>query len=396
MNYFIKTIFIMGLTASLSCDNKQELQKGSFGYDVSFLKDHQSTIVLENSTGKSKVAIVPAYQGRIMSSSAQGDNGNSYGWLNYEAIASKELQEKINVYGGEDRFWLGPEGGQYSIFFDPKTEFTFDNWRTPKEIDTEGFDVIAQSSSKAVFEKEMKLTNYSGFPFHILVNREVSIFERSEIEEKLALDLSNMEVDFVGFESVNTIKNIGEQAWNKESGLLSVWILGMLKPTDETVIMVPFKTSPAYQSYFGTIPSDKLKVSDELILFKGDGTHRGKIGLRPEHTVPLLGSYDAEKGVLTVVQFSFNNDQDYVNSMWELQDEPYAGDAVNTYNDGPLENGDQLGPFYELESSSPAKALGVNDSVIHHHVTYHFEGKEEDLNKISLKLFKSDLKGIKI
>jgi hypothetical protein len=23
----------------------------------------------------------------------------------------------INVFGGEDRFWLGPEGGQFSIFF---------------------------------------------------------------------------------------------------------------------------------------------------------------------------------------------------------------------------------------------------------------------------------------
>ncbi|WP_157491479.1 DUF6786 family protein [Flammeovirga sp. SJP92] len=386
----------MSLTASLGCDKEEKLQEGSFGYDVAFLEQHQSTIVLENSTGKSQVAIVPAYQGRIMSSSAQGSQGNSYGWLNYEAIASDQLQDKINIYGGEDRFWLGPEGGQYSIFFDPKTEFTFDNWRTPKEIDTEGFEVISQTSSKAVFEKEMNLTNYSGFPFHILVNREVSIFEKAEIEQKLALDFSDMDVDFVGFESVNKIKNIGKQAWNKETGLLSVWILGMFMPSDETVIMVPFKSAPAYQSYFGAIPSDKLKVNDELILFKGDGTHRGKIGLRPENTVPLLGSYDAEKEVLTVVQFSFNNDKDYVNSLWELQDEPYAGDAVNTYNDGPLENGDQMGPFYELESSSPAKALEVNESVIHHHVTYHFEGNKEDLNKISLKLFKSDLEGLKI
>ena len=26
-------------------------------------------------------------------------------------------KEHVNVFGGEDRFWLGPEGGQYSIFF---------------------------------------------------------------------------------------------------------------------------------------------------------------------------------------------------------------------------------------------------------------------------------------
>lgn len=386
----------MSLTASISCEKEDQFLNGSFGYDVTFLEKYQQTIILENSTGKSKVALVPAYQGRILTSTAQGNNGNSYGWLNYDAISSDQLQDKINIYGGEDRFWLGPEGGQYSIFFDPKTEFTFDNWRTPKEIDIEGFSIIEQTKSKAIFKKEMKLTNYSGFPFHILVNREVKIFEEREIENNLSLNLSNLNIDYVGFESINTIKNIGQQKWDKKTGLLSIWILGMLKPTDETVIMVPFKSAPEYQSYFGDIPSDKLKVSNDLILFKGDGTHRGKIGLRPKNTIPLLGSYDAEKEVLTVVQFSFNDDQDYVNSMWELQDEPYAGDVVNTYNDGPLDNGDQLGPFYELESSSPAKELDVNQSIIHHHTTYHFEGNTDDLNKICLKLFNSDIESLKL
>ncbi|MDG2385208.1 MAG: hypothetical protein P8N76_26290 [Pirellulaceae bacterium] len=45
--------------------------------------------------------------------------------------------------------------------------------------------------------------------------------------------------------------------------------------------------------------------------------------------------------------------------MWKLQDQPYAGDVINSYNDGPLELGKPgLGPFYELETSSRAAALG--------------------------------------
>ena len=47
-------------------------------------------------------------------------------------------------------------------------------------------------------------------------------------------------------------------------------------------------------------------------------------------------------------------EREYVNSLWEIQDEPFRGDVVNSYNDGKLEDGTQLGPFYELESSSPA------------------------------------------
>jgi hypothetical protein len=48
-------------------------------------------------------------------------------------------------------------------------------------------------------------------------------------------------------------------------------------------------------------------------------------------------------------------DQPYVNSMWEKQKEPYSGDAINAYNDGsPAPGEPPLGPFYELETSSPA------------------------------------------
>ena len=40
-----------------------------------------------------------------------------------------------------------------------------------------------------------------------------------------------------------------------------------------------------------------------------------------------------------------------------MQKEPYKGDVINSYNDGPLADGTQMGPFYEVESSSPALAL---------------------------------------
>ncbi|AZQ65582.1 hypothetical protein EI427_22325 [Flammeovirga pectinis] len=392
-----KGILIMGILTSASCDTKQKtLDKGTFGYDASFLKQYQETIVLKNNNGKSLLAVVPNYQGRILTSSAQGEEGNSYGWLNYAAISSDKLEEKINIYGGEDRFWLGPEGGQNSIFFAPKQEFTFDNWKTPKEIDTEGFDIVSQTENSAVFKKEMNLKNYQGFDFFIEVKRAINLFDQKTVEKKLAVNLNAINVDFVGFESVNQIKNIGNSKWNKSSGLLSIWILGMLKPSSETAMFIPFKGATNYKSYFGDIPADKLSVKDQMILFKGDGTHRSKIGLPPENTIPMLGSYDAEKKVLTVVQFSFDNDQDYVNSMWEIQEAPYAGDVVNTYNDGPLKNGDQLGPFYELESSSPAKELAVQDSVVHHHVTYHFEGDEVELEKLTLQLFNKELKELQL
>jgi hypothetical protein len=71
---------------------------------------------------------------------ATGAGGNSYGWLNYKLIAKGvvqpeeakgTLESKIHVFGGEERFWLGPEGGQFGIFFAPGAKFDFADWKTP-------------------------------------------------------------------------------------------------------------------------------------------------------------------------------------------------------------------------------------------------------------------------
>ena len=82
---------------------------------------------------------------------------------------------------------------------------------------------------------------------------------------------------------------------------------------------------------------------------KADGNQRGKLGLGPSVAKGFLGSYDAKNKVLTIVQYNLpEGEANYVNSKWELQKNPFGGDVVNAYNDGPIE-GKQLGKFYELE-----------------------------------------------
>ena len=71
--------------------------------------------------------------------------------------------------------------------------------------------------------------------------------------------------------------------------------------------------------------------------------------------------------------------------MWEIQNDPFSGDAVNAYNDGPIE-GKQMGQFYELESSSPAASLGAGESIHHLHRTIHLKGDKINLDKIAFKL----------
>ena len=111
----------------------------------------------------------------------------------------------------------------------------------------------------------------------------------------------------------------------------------------------------------------------------------------------MLGSYDADGKVLTIVQFTQPGGvTDYVNSLWKLQDEPFAGDAANSYNDGPPAPGAKpLGPFYELESSSPAAALAPGASLTHVHRTVHLTGTEHDLDAVARAVLGVSLEEIK-
>jgi hypothetical protein len=376
----------------------------TFGHDLQFLQKHlDDLILLKDEEGRAQVVVSPQYQGRVMTSTSGGEEGQSYGWINYELIASGELKEHMNPYGGEDRFWMGPEGGQYAIFFDEGDEFVFEDWQTPPAIDTEAFEVVTSNAKEAIFTKTIHLQNYSSTSFDVRVDRTIRLLNTNEMEKELGVALPEEGINYVAFASDNRISNQGEKAWVKEDGLLSIWILGMFKHSPTTTVVIPYNNDPGLDvpvvndSYFGKVPEERLKVENGFIYFKGDGAYRSKIGVSPERAKPVMGSYDAENGVLTIVKFSLpQGSSDYVNSMWEIQNDPYGGDAINAYNDGSLENGsEQLGPFYEMESSSPAAALAPGASIQHSHITVHFSGSVETLDQLAREILGVGINQIK-
>ncbi|MBU2929851.1 DUF6786 family protein [Winogradskyella psychrotolerans] len=417
------TIIVCFILLTISCNSKKksEMEKdnnttdsldttainkniSTYADDVMFMKDYIDVIELKDETNNSKVAIAAALQGRVMTSSAFGAKGRSYGWINKELFKSKDTLEHINVFGGEERFWLGPEGGQYSIFFKKGTEFTLDDWYTPKLIDLEPFDVKSKTSNKVVFTKEAALTNYSGFTFNMGIQREVAILSKQNLQKELGLDTLAETIKSVAYKTTNIMTNLGETDWKKETGLLSMWMLGMYNHSPYTTIIIPYVQGEVADlgevvndAYFGKVPSDRLVVKDQVIYFSGDGQYRSKIGLSPMRAKNIAGSYDSENGILTIVKYNKpENAMDYVNSMWEIQDKPFEGDVINAYNDGEPESGAKpLGPFYELETSSPALALNSGESATHIQLTCHMEGDEDSLNPVIEALFGVSVEAIK-
>lgn len=345
-----------------------------FDDDVAFLRaHHDDLIVLER--GDARVAIAPDYQGRVMTSTA---GSASFGWINRELIASGELRPHMNAFGGEDRFWLGPEGGPYALYFPPGAPLEFDRWQVPPALDTEPWELVSSSATEATFTHPISITNRAGTALSMRATRTIRLLDPG---------MPNA----VEYESVNTIENTGDAAWNDSTGLVSIWILSMYTPSPSTTVVIPFRANvegpaPVNDAYFGPVPADRLRITDGVVFFRADGRARGKIGIPHGRAREVMGSWDAARGALTIVHYTLPEHAPggYVNSMWSDDAAPYEGDVVNSYNDGPPAPGEPpLGPFYELESSSPAAALAPGERIEHTHRTLHVEGDRARLDAIA-------------
>jgi hypothetical protein len=386
-------LLFLAASAALLPAPGSEAADRMFDQDLAFLRAHVDVVLLEDPAG-ARVAVVPAWQGRVMTSAVGGATARGYGWINEELIASRALRPHINAFGGEDRLWLGPEGGQFSIFFRKGDPFDLEHWQTPPIIDTEPWAVASRTATSVAFRHRGRLVNFSGTPLEVELERTVRLLSREDAAARLGGALP-AGVRLVAFASENVLENAGRTPWTRGTGALSVWILGMFQPSTQTTIVVPYRHGPetdlgpvVNDTYFGKVPADRLVVRDGVLFFSGDGRYRSKIGLSPRRARPSLGSYDAEHGVLTIAQFDPPEGvTEYVNSMWEIQKEPFAGDASNSYNDGPPSPGAKpMGPFYELETSSPAAFLAPGAKLTHVHRTFHLEGSEAELDAIARRV----------
>jgi hypothetical protein len=372
---------------------------GTYGYDVAFFSGNNiETLELSDPESEASILVVPSFQGRVMTSTASGKGGTSFGWINYDLIRSGELSDQFNPFGGEERLWLGPEGGPFSIYFKQGEEQIFSNWKVPGVIDTDTFEIKERGLQRITFTRNTILRNASGTEFKLGIERKVSLLPMDSVSSILNIDIPPG-LNGVAYQSDNIIRNRGNFPWTRERGLLSIWMLSMFNPTEATTVFIPYdqdgEGTIVNDDYFGKVPPDRLIVEDGTIFFKIDGKYRSKIGVPYGRTKSLCGSYDSERKVLTLLWCSIpSNPHLYVNSKWGPQEDSYNGDVINSYNDGPVEDGSVMGPFYEIETSSPGMELLPGESMKHTQRIIHFQGDESALARIVSGLFDLDLEEI--
>ncbi len=282
-------------------------------------------------------------------------------------------------------FGWGPEGGQFSLFFLPGQP----QWTIPPALDHEAFDVVRSDSTTITLVKDLELKNFSGTSFKAKITRTITLLGTDEICSALGIKSGHFSV--VAYQSENRLQNTGDTCWNKKEGALSIWMLSMLKAFPSVTVIIPLRKehqTPVVRDYFGGIPGSRLKTTDHAVFFKTDGEFRSKIGLLPEQVLPYIASYDAGNQLLTILEYSLTDPEAaYVNSSLEReQADPFSGDVVNAYNDGPSKDGPGIGPLYELETSSPAALLEPGEEIAYTQRIFHLHGQAEDMEALALQL----------
>lgn len=372
----------------------------SFDETLALLEESSDVTLLSDRNGESRVAVVPEFNGRVMMSGWADEESPRLGWVNEPVVSGKERNPAFVNYGGAERLWLSPEGGQFALFFKPGDPFDLDHWWTPTTFNSDPYEVLDRSKRHIAMARDMRLSNYQGTSFHFRVLRTVAIVERNDLCSENDFEIPES-VRYVGFTTRNVLTNRGFSPLSMNKGLVSLWILSQFDANAETWVIFPYKTDRKggkgpriNDDYFGKVPPERLKTIPEMecSLFKCDSRRRTKIGLSQGRARNRIGSIDFGRNILTVMTFNLPRDGAYANNSWKIQDKPFAGDVVNSYNNG-LEGQDAevAECFYELETLSPVKELSPGHRLEHINTTLHFQGPLEDLNAISLRLLGVDL-----
>ncbi|MBD1390903.1 hypothetical protein IC617_15845 [Neiella sp. HB171785] len=358
-------------------------QAASFQSDLALLAENYQPIVL--TSGDNRLAVLAEFQGRAMVSSMTGDQGDSIGWFDRELLKQDLSEiENLNV-GGVSRLWFGPEKGPYALFFKPGTAQVAETVHYQPAITTVAFDIVNQTPQQVTFEQDIRLINHMETEFNFHVSRTLHLFDTAELAKSLAVTIPEG-IQAIGFSASTTLTNTANQALSRQTGLVSIWELGCFYPN--ATIAIPLSQPLAeVTSYFTPTKASHTNIVDDTVFYNADASYMNKIGIAPEYTKPIMGSYNAELNLLTIVKFQFEPPADgsYVNSVWQDDVDPYGGDVTNIFNYGLLENG-RPGPFYELETSSHARELAVGERLSHYHNTYHFSGDQQQLSKLSKAL----------
>jgi hypothetical protein len=352
-----------------------------FAEVAQLLKDTKNDAYLLEGRRKGKqVLVCPSLAGRVMGTTYNGAGGDFGGFVDAKAFR-EGMKDIWDNWGGEERYWLCPEGGQFDLMFGGKKN-CFDNYRVQDGFNHSKYQVVdqAQTGDSITMKASFNLVNGIGTRFEVESVRRITALDSCPY----AVGTGGT-VDFVGFQSESTITNIGKNPWTRETGCLAHWHLGQFLPGPQVIVVIPFRQGhlsdpPIREDYFrefcidGRMPPNRYWTKDGYTLFKADGKCRMKIGQNRSRALGWLASYNLQTHEIILMDYDYYTHLDYAASYWYEQAEPFNGDCISFSAEGPGAPGEPDGRCYELESMSPAMLLAPGESFTFRTRTMHIKG----------------------
>jgi hypothetical protein len=338
--------------------------------------------------GRPLVLVAPSLSARVMATSFDGENGCVNGFIDARAFR-EGMRDIWDNWGGEERYWLAPEGGQFGLMFQGK-ENCFANYHVQSGFNNQSYSVtnFKNGDNSLTMEGGFELRNAVGTQFTVHCTRRITAFDACPYAVGGGPD-----VDSVGFESASTIVNAGDNTWTRASGCLAHWHLGQFLPGPRVIAIIPFQQGvcpdpPVREDYFrdfcidGKMPKERYWIRDGFVLFKADGKCRTKIGQNRTRATGLLASYNLDSDTMTFLEYDFYPRLEYAASYWYEQSDPFHGDCISFSAEGPDVKGGPDGRCYELEALSPAMFLAPGQSFTFRTRTMHMRGPRHALEFI--------------
>lgn len=286
-----------------ACDRRGDVGKTednllSFNEDVKFLEAHATVSVLSCPVTSTRVAVVPQLMGAVMTSCPSLENGDSFGFVGYNAIErdsslQSENPNSMNAAhdeGGIDLLDLvngRPEGnssgpGQMVVRATPAS-------KRP-----------AGEETRFQFEADGEIAGDPGSSRLFHLERVVQILNKGTVATILGTPVSST-IRSVAIRTSNLLRNTGKQPWDAERGWVGLRLRGSVKPGAGQILVVPVpeaRRPPELAPGSG----DSCCYRDGTAFLKSSGSLDAGNDLFESKADRLVGLYDARRGILTLVQ----------------------------------------------------------------------------------------------
>ena len=322
---------------------------------LNYLIQKTSVVELYDQLG-GRVAVCPDWNGRVLTSTNGGLEGDSFGYINVQAIDTDCYED----FGGEDQWTLSPLIYTYSI--------------------------ESIKANHTILQRTHQMADANGTPVEFHLTRTISLLSRYQagamFADALADALEQNDVSVVCFHTENTVR-LQERAY------VACRQRGMFNASPSTAVIVsepPVSFTPepfsADIDYLGGAPHGRVRHLPKTLLIRADGHGRCQVTIPFATAPPIFGAIERWSGTLTLWTYDLPNGSE-------------ENDMIRMYNPGHS-HGNELdwATYYEMNCFSAVREVVPECPLTYSQCTLHINADNALLDELIQQIFGVSLQEI--